>query len=153
MKEKNKMKKIIEIFNSDVNQKISKFGVVNYSFILLEDNPKLLFYYYPMIERLVRCILDMSGVFNIMNSNQYTFKTLFSIITNNKNGINEVFGAEFGDELYEYIRRTYCPDGIRNKIMHYSVGEVELRDIQIAKQIFLKLIQFYVENYTIEDEN
>lgn len=141
----------VKIFNSEVNQKISKFGVIPEAFIELEDNPKLLFYYYPMIERLVRCLLNMSGVFDIMNSNQYTFKTLYSIIINNESGLSEVFGQDFGEEIYCYIVATYSPQGFRNKIMHYSEGEVNLSVVASAKYMFLRLVQFYVESFTVAE--
>ncbi len=143
--------KYVEVFNLENNQIVSGFGPVNKGLLKLEKDDYIgLYYFYPMIERLIRCILQLSGVFDLENSEQYTFKTLYSIITQNENRIKEVFGLELSDEILFYLQETYGEDGPRNKVMHYNQN-AEIPDSALisAQYIFGLLIQFYVEHYCI----
>ena len=113
----------IETFNKEN----LKFGDVDVDTVKNESNDyQLLYYYYPMIERLFRNILDTEEVFNLDNIRSDTFKTLKSIIENNEEQIVSVFDKEFGDELLYYLKETYFDDGIRNTIMHYNKENLKL---------------------------
>ena len=73
----NEFEKFVLEFNSENNE----FGPVDTDLIKYNSNDyQLLFYYYPMIERLIRFILDAEGIFDMENISGDTFKTLKSII-------------------------------------------------------------------------
>lgn len=147
------MQKYIELFNREDNQNVSRFGLLNSDLLTRENNSyEILYYFYPMIERIIRCILDQSGVFDMENADHYVFKTLNSIITQNGDKLKEVFKDEDGEDILYYLNDTYSENGIRNKVMHYfETTEIDTSAILSAKYIFSRLIQFYVDNYNISD--
>lgn len=139
----------IEKFNMENNQETSRFGQVNFALLRSDNNMhQVLYYLYPMIERLFRNILDKAGIFDIENAASYTFKTLYSIITQNNDQIIDVFGVDLGDEILYYLNDTYADLGPRNMLMHYhKKAEIPVTAVISAQYIFVKLIKFYVDNY------
>ena len=149
----NDLEKYIAIFNADCNQEISGFGTIDIALHNCGDDFELLFYFYPMIERLMRCILDQSGVFDLENKDNYTYKTLYSIVKSNSKQIKKLFGGELGKEIHYYLVRTYSEKGPRNKVMHYS-RRITINKFVVASAtyIFEELVQFYVENFCMNSQ-
>lgn len=99
------------------NDNNGNFGTIDCKFIESEEYEYDKFYYYfPMIERLVREILHHQGEFDLDSYSSSTFRTLFSIITLNKDSIKTIFG----EDIYYYLDLVYTDEGIRNEVMHSS---------------------------------
>lgn len=139
------IEKYVESFN-DGN---IGFGTIDMTlFDESDEDYQVLLYLYPMIERLFRNILDQEGIFDLENSDSSTFKTLNSIVNQNKPQILEVLGEEFGDELIFYLEEIYSESGLRNMVLHYhKTFEFDKSDTIAAKYIFQRLIVFYVDRY------
>ncbi len=144
------IKEYIEKFNISN----ADFGEIDINFILNENNDsRFLFFYYPMIERLVRNILYHNPKSDIEHFQNYTFKSLYSIVKQNYDLLNEIFREEKEEESKEnevlyYLIHAYKEDGPRNKFMHHAEGaNVDIQELYNAKYFFERLIVFYVDNY------
>jgi len=138
--------KIIKQFNEYDN---NFFGYIDVNLLSTEKEEfELLYFLFPMIERIIRYILDSTGVYELESQKNETFKTINSIFENNNDAILEKFGDDFGVELIEYINYIYKESGIRDKTMHFNNNtSVEIETIKKSKCFFLKLIEFYVMEY------
>ncbi len=118
------------------------FGYIDYDLIFYEShNWIFLLYYHPMIERMVRIILDEAGEFNIEFLERETFKTLNSMLdNNNEKKLKKIFGRDLINYLYEVFKAN----GNRNKILHYDEKTIIYKkDIDLARKNFIKLIKIY----------
>ena len=106
------------------------------SLFQIDERIELLYYFYPAIERLMRCILNQAGIFDIENKRMFTFKVLSSIVLQNGTKIKTLFGDELGEDIHDYLEDTYADEGPRNKVMHYiKDATIAASSIHSAKYI------------------
>ena len=106
------------------------------------DNMAVLFYMFPLIERLVVEILDITSLVNVETKNQGTIRTINSMLQDKEtekiyiNEINTMPG--FHDNLKKY----FADDGLRNQLMHYvpetdkigaNVSEIKAMALMLAE--------------------
>ena len=106
---------------------------------------EVLFYLFPLIEKIIIDILKYSAYSNIELYNQGTYRTLKSIIEKDENQ------RYFDHELMELLLYYYGEDGLRNELFHYHGKRIDLTyyDILAVKCIALKLLKQY--KATIEE--
>lgn len=78
------------------------------------DKLAVLFYMFPLIERLVVEILDITSLVNVETKNQGTIRTINSMLQDKET--ENIFGKELHDNLKEY----FADNGLRNLLMHYD---------------------------------
>lgn len=108
-----------------------------------EENIMVLLYMFPLIERLIIEILDISTIVNVESKEQGTIKTINSLLQ------QDIVKKILGDGLFEKISKYFNEDGIRNKMMHFDPHSNEvvcnLYDIQEVKKIAIDLIRLYTK--------
>ena len=65
------------------------------------DNMAVLFYMFPLIERLVVEILDITSLVNVETKNQGTIRTINSMLQDKET--EKIFGKELHDNLKKYF--------------------------------------------------
>lgn len=136
------LKELIEEFNSTN----FNFGVIDYDFLVSDHIEYERFYYYfPMIERVVREIIHHTDELDIESYENQTYRTLNSIITINKNDIELIFG----EEITYFLVEVYGDGGIRNDVMHYR-DTLKYKDqvidyLEASKYIFIELVKLYMK--------
>mgnify|MGYP001054111231 CR=1 FL=1 len=105
------------------------------------DNMAVLFYIFPLIERLVVEILDITSLINVETKNQGTIRTINSMLQDKETK------KIFGKELYDNLKKYFADDGLRNQLMHYNpkVNKISanISDIREIKEIAINLAQLY----------
>ena len=100
------------------------------------DNMAVLFYMFPLIERLVVEILDITSLVNVETKNQGTIRTINSMLQDKET--EKIFGKELHDNLKKY----FADDGLRNQLMHYvpetdkigaNVSEIKAMALMLAE--------------------
>ena len=100
------------------------------------DNIAVLFYMFPLIERLVVEILDITSLVNVETKNQGTIRTINSMLQDKET--EKIFGKELHDNLKKY----FADDGLRNQLMHYvpetdkigaNVSEIKAMALMLAE--------------------
>lgn len=105
------------------------------------DNLAVLFYMFPLIERLVVEILDITSLVNVETKNQGTIRTINSMLQDKET--EKIFGKELHDNLKKY----FADDGLRNQLMHYvpetdKIG-ANVSEIEEIKAMALMLAEMY----------
>lgn len=105
------------------------------------DNMAVLFYMFPLIERLVVEILDITSLVNVETKNQGTIRTINSMLQDKET--EKIFGKELHDNLKKY----FADDGLRNQLMHYvpetdKIG-ANVSEIKEIKAMALMLAEMY----------
>lgn len=105
------------------------------------DNMAVLFYIFPLIERLVVEILDITSLINVETKNQGTIRTINSMLQDKETK------KIFGKELYDNLKKYFADDGLRNQLMHYNpkVNKISanISDIREIKEVAINLAQLY----------
>lgn len=105
------------------------------------DNMAVLFYIFPLIERLVVEILDITSLINVETKNQGTIRTINSMLQDKETK------KIFGKELYDNLKKYFADDGLRNQLMHYNpkVNKISanISDIREIKEMAINLAQLY----------
>lgn len=105
------------------------------------DKVDILYYFFPLIEKLVLEILKIYNYTDVEFYEQGKYRTLYSIIQKEQNRI--VFPPEVIDGLEEY----YKDDGLRNLIMHYSDKlpdlKIKINELTNIKNLFCYLLIIY----------
>lgn len=105
------------------------------------DNMAVLFYMFPLIERLVVEILDITSLINVETKNQGTIRTINSMLQDKETK------KIFGKELYDNLKKYFADDGLRNQLMHYNpkVNKISanISDIREIKEVAINLAQLY----------
>ena len=105
------------------------------------DNMAVLFYIFPLIERLVVEILDITSLVNVETKNQGTIRTINSMLQDKET--EKIFGKELHDNLKKY----FADDGLRNQLMHYNLKvnkiSANISDIREIKEMAINLAQLY----------
>ena len=100
------------------------------------DNMAVLFYMFPLIERLVVEILDITSLVNVETKNQGTIRAINSMLQDKET--EKIFGKELHDNLKKY----FADDGLRNQLMHYvpetdkigaNVSEIKAMALMLAE--------------------
>lgn len=130
-----------EFFNRKHSKELERIISENNITLFDDQNATVLLYMFPLIERLVVEILDLSSIVNIESKEQGTIKTVNSLIQ------QEITKEILGNQLIEKITKYFKEDGIRNKMMHFDPDNNEIKchfsDIQEVKQIAIELIDLY----------
>lgn len=130
-----------EFFNRKHSKELERIIFENNITLFDDQNAAVLLYMFPLIERLVIEILDLSSIVNIESKEQGTIKTVNSLIQ------QEITKEILGNQLIEKITKYFKEDGIRNKMMHFDPDNNEIKchlsDIQEVKQIAIELIDLY----------
>lgn len=105
------------------------------------DNLAVLFYMFPLIERLVVEILDITSLVNVETKNQGTIRTINSMLQDKET--EKIFGKELHDNLKKY----FADDELRNQLMHYvpetdKIG-ANVSEIEEIKAMALMLAEMY----------
>ncbi|RHM62801.1 hypothetical protein [Coprobacillus sp. AF33-1AC] len=107
------------------------------------NNIAVLYYFFPLIERLAIELLDLTSLVNIEHKDQGTIRTVNSLLHQEKT--KEILGNSLIKKLEKYFK----DDGIRNKIMHYNNDinkiQIDKEDMQIIKYITIQLASLYEE--------
>ncbi|MGE5456348.1 MAG: hypothetical protein ACM3O4_04530 [Ignavibacteriales bacterium] len=105
------------------------------------DKVDILYYFFPLIEKLVLEILKIYNYTDIECYEQGKYRTLYAIIQKDQNRV--VFPAEVIDGLEHY----YKDDGLRNLMMHYSENlpdlKIKVSELIKAKNLFCYLLIIY----------
>ncbi len=105
------------------------------------DDIIVLLYLFPLIERLVVEILDLSTLVNIECKEQGVIRTVNSLLQHQE--IVKIIDPYLIKKLSKY----FSDDGIRNKMMHYNPQEIEIKcaisDVQEVKEIAISLANLY----------
>jgi len=111
------------------------------------ENHVKLFYLFPMIERIIRLILNQYNDSDIESLDNNKHRTLNSI-----NKINYAVLQRTVDEpTLLYILELYKDGGLRNKFMHYNESVTfDIGSIMRIQNLFLKLIQIYMDEFINE---
>lgn len=105
------------------------------------DNMAVLFYMFPLIERLVVEILDITSLVNVETKNQGTIRTINSMLQDKETE------KIFGKELHNNLKKYFADDGLRNQLMHYvpetdKIG-ANVSEIEEIKAMALMLAEMY----------
>ena len=105
------------------------------------DDISVFLYLFPLIERLIVEILDISTLVNIECKEQGKIRTVNSLIQQDETRVI------LGNDLIEKISKYFNESGIRNKMMHYNPNEntikSTLEDINEVKEIAICLCKIY----------
>ena len=105
------------------------------------DKVDILYYFFPLIEKLVLEILKIYNYADVECYEQGTYRTLYSIVQKEQNKI--VFPPEVIDGLEHY----YKDNGLRNLMMHYSDKlpdlKIKISELINAKNLFCYLLIIY----------
>lgn len=121
-------------------------GLIDFK-ALDNNNFEVLYYLFPLIERIFIDILKYSIISDIEIYSQGTFRTLESALKKREN-LNC-----FDSETIEVLNTFYCKQGLRNKLFHYRGQTIMISglDIKAIKLLGLKLLKQYkktLENAT-----
>lgn len=112
-----------------------------------------LYYLFPLFEAVIREILMCDLNANIEFYSQGKYRTLTSIIGNNKKLLNNIIGIELVDKIEYYFNDSTEKVSLRNLIMHNKTSETitfpvnELHEIYaISKELIARLEEY--SNYT-----
>ena len=105
------------------------------------DKLAVLFYMFPLIERLVVEVLDITSLVNVETKNQGTIRTINSMLQDKETE------SIFGKELHDNLKKYFADDGLRNQLMHY-VPEIDMiganvSEIKEIKEMALMLAEIY----------
>lgn len=105
------------------------------------DDISVFLYLFPLIERLIVEILDISTLVNIECKEQGKIRTVNSLIQQDETRVI------LGNDLIRKISKYFNESGIRNKMMHYNPNEntikSTLEDINEVKKIAICLCKIY----------
>lgn len=105
------------------------------------DKVDILYYFFPLIEKIVLEILKMYNYTDIEHYEQGMYRTLYSIIQKEQNRI------VFSSEVLEGLEHYYKDNGLRNLMMHYSDKlpnlKVKISELINVKNLFCYLLIMY----------
>lgn len=105
------------------------------------DKADILYYFFPLIEKLVLEILKIYNYTDVECYEQGKYRTLYSIIQKEQNKI--IFPSEVIDGLEHY----YKDNGLRNLMMHYSDKlpdlKIKINELINIKNLFCYLLIIY----------
>lgn len=108
-----------------------------------EENKMVLLYMFPLIERLIIEILDISTIVNVESKEQGTIKTINSLLQ------QDIVKKILGDNLFEKISKYFNENGIRNKMMHFDPDNNKVfcnsDNVQEVKKIAIDLTELYTK--------
>jgi len=115
---------------------IQKIGKIDLKLLELKDFD-VLYYTFPLIEKLVLEILKLYEYSDIEFYNQGTYRTLQSLKEKNQN--------LFSKSLLEEIDYFFNTDGIRNKVAHYKKEDISLNinEMERLRVLVLNLLIIY----------
>lgn len=103
----------------------------------------VLLYFFPLIERLIVEILDLSTLINIECKEQGTLRTVNSMIQ------QEEIHLIFDEPLIKKISKYYGDDGLRNIMMHFYPNmekiSCSIEEINEIKEIAIILAGIYIK--------
>ncbi len=121
-------------------------GIIDFN-ALDNNNFEVLYYLFPLIEKMFIEILKYYIDSDIELYEQGTYRTLKSVLERPENL------KYFNNDLVEVIKYFYKEDGLRNKLFHYTGKKISITtfDIKATKCIALKLLKIYKRK--IEESN
>lgn len=130
-----------EVFENNYTDDL-KLIVPDFDSNLLNANGiEILFYFFPLIERMLVEILALEKYMDIEQKSQGMIRTINSIIENEK--LESILYVGMLDKLKEW----YGQDGIRNKLLHYDpdIKSVTMKtyEIEDIKEMFVDLCEIY----------
>lgn len=113
-------------------------GQIDYE-ILDSNDFELLYYLFPLIEKMIIDILKYNVDSDIEIYTQGTYRTLDSVIAKDDNK------KHFDDEIIYLLKKYYGKNGLRNKLFHYRGDKIILQpfDIKIIKGLALRILKQY----------
>lgn len=109
------------------------------------NNAHCLYYFFPLIERLVIETLALSSLLKIEKDEQGTLRTLNSVLC------TEECKQIFDDKILKKLSYYFNEIGLRNKMMHYdpknSTIEISKNELNEVKEIALRLLDKYNQEY------
>ena len=143
--------------NKEYNEIINKFNIKTINFgeidtVVMNDfsnDYRKLFYFFPMIERMLRLILDHLPNSDIENYSESTFNTLNSILEKNE----KVISAILAPSDIDLLKDLFSDNGLRNKMLHYTPKiNYNPKTILHTQRLFFVLICTYVINFIETEE-
>lgn len=105
---------------------------------------EVLYYLFPLLERLLVEIISFSNLINIEHQDQGSIRTINSILI-----MDEMYSYLPMKEL-TFLREMYKSEGLRNFMSHYEENgtfEVAIADINEIKRIIIILCYVYNQEY------
>ncbi|MFW6002789.1 MAG: hypothetical protein ACOCQD_05550 [archaeon] len=110
-----------------------------------------LYYLFPLIERLVLEILLDDYKSDIEVSHQGTFRSLSGILEDIET--RQILQEKINDDV-DKLQQWFCQsNGMRNKVMKELVIIREIKKIDEVKDVCLKLLQVYAEEFKKYDDD
>lgn len=118
------------------------------------DECDVLLYIFPLIERLIIEILDVSSSVNIEIKEQGSIRTINSLL--HEDDAQRILGEQLVKRILKYFQK----DGLRNQMMHYIPGidmvSTNVSDVREIKNIAIELANLYenqlkkIDSITVE---
>ena len=111
------------------------------------DDSKILFIYFPLIEKLVIELIGLTDDINIEYKRQGEIRTINSLLDDNR--VNKVLD----EECLNSLKEIFADDGPRNKLFHQENNLIVTKgEIILYRRLIIELMEKYT-NKLLSDEN